>query len=186
MVSENVHLPTERIYEETGWFIRRLEPYGDEDNHVSCFDEEDLARSVMYALSHAGDYDADHYRFFGSLSNEPASEDQERRASSVCRSYCHHILGMPSSSVSCEKDVSEDDETEPDRTGISSGAGSGSSSASTAESTESEDADYMPCGGRLRHIQQLPDILDKRDWPDDVVSKLKLKYEQATGEPPPD
>lgn len=187
IVSESFWLPTTEIYEETGWFIRRLEPYGDEDNHVSCFDIEDLARSVMYALSHCGDYEGDHYRFFGSLANEPASESQKRRASRVCRSYADHVLGLNTGSVSCERDVATLD-VSPERV-APSGDGSGSGVSST--DTESEDEDGVqrtPCGGRLRHWRAIPDLIEKRDWPQQVEARLRRVYEEEGGEPvpPPD
>jgi len=187
LVSEKFWLPTTEIYEETGWFIRRLEPYGDEDNSVSCFNLDDLARSVMYALSHCGDYDGDHYRFFGALANEPASESQKRRASRVCRKYANHVLGLNTGSVTCEKDVSEDDEVTPERVTYT-GDGSGSSSPSTDAEGDDEGGERMPCGGRLRHWRAIPDLLEKRDWPPPVEARLRRVYEDEAGEPvpPPD
>jgi len=186
IVSESFWLPTEEIYEETGWFIRRLEPYGDEDNHVSCFGIEDLARSVMYALSHCGDYDGDHYRFHGALANEPASESQKRRASRVCRSYANHVLGLNTGSVTCEVDVSEDAEVVPERVSRS-GGGSGSSSSSSDESGGDTGSERMPCGGRLRHWRAIPELLEKRDWPSSIEERLRKVYEDEAGEPvPPD
>jgi hypothetical protein len=178
LVGDYFHLPTAEIYEETGWFIRRLEPYGDENNHVSCFDIEDLARSVMYALSHTANFsDRDNYRFFGSVSNEAATESQKRRASSVCRDYAGHVIGLDTSSVTCRRDVSDDDEVAAQRAVSGSGSGSGSGSE--------EDPERTSCGGRLVHWRKIPELIENRDWSDEIVAELEGIYEELAGEPPP-
>lgn len=201
IVSESMWLPTEQIYDETGWFIRRLEPY--EDNNVSCYGVEDLARSVMYALSHCGDYDnRDHYRFFGAIANESASDAQETRMSYICRDYADHVLGLPASSVTCQRDVSDvpvspvvSDESggsseSPQEGGQSaeagstsggpgsggsrfdsSGGGSDSSGGGSAPDDAAVGDDYAPCNGRLVHYRQIPDLLDAHE--DDWPAEIK-------------
>jgi hypothetical protein len=179
VVSEYFFLDTARIYEETGWIIVRLEPY--EGNSVSCYGIEDLSRSVMYALSHSAHIeDRDHFRYYGAIANESASEAQKRRASRVCRSYSGHVLGLSESGVTCKRDVSDDDETSAQK--VVSGGGTGS-----ADSSDDDDAnaERTPCGGRLRHWKQIPDLIEKRDWPDEVVNELEELYEELSAEPPP-
>lgn len=181
IIAESFWLPTKKIYEETGWFIRRLEPY--ENNDVSCYNADDLTRSVMYALSHCGDYDGyDNYRLFGAVANEPASDSQEYRASKICREYANHILGLPTSSVTCQRDLSDEDIESSG--GGSSGDGDGSGSDS---STDVDEYEYDPCNGRLVHILQVPDLLDKKqeEWPADILARLETLYEDVVGEPPP-
>lgn len=184
IVADAFWLPTEKIYEETGWFIRRLEPY--QGNNVSCYNADDLVRSVMYALSHCGDYDGrDHYRFFGAMANESASDAQEQRASKICREYANHILGLSTSSVTCQRDLSDED---IDSSGGSSSGGDGSGDGSSDEPSPGEDeSEYEPCNGRLVHIRQVPDLLDDHqdDWPDGTVARLENLYEEIVGEPPP-
>jgi len=88
VVAPRIHLPTAQIYDETGWFIRRLEPY--EDNNVSVYNVPDLARSMQYALSHVGNFESQkNYRYFGSVANETPTERQKRRASEICRDIAH-------------------------------------------------------------------------------------------------
>jgi hypothetical protein len=193
VVASQFSLPTAEIYEETGWFIRRLEPYEsqfeDSENHVSCYDVEDLVRSVMYALSHTGDYSGrDHYRFFGATANEPASESQKARVSSIARQWCEHIIGLPTSSVQCERNVADED-IAPDP---ASSTSLEESSTTSEEFDESDGGDeYMACGGSLVSARQIPDLIEGNDWSADTEQRLKVVYAEATGKvldnpPPPD
>lgn len=188
IVAESFWLPTKEIYEETGWFIRRLEPYEGEDNHVSCYNADHLVRSVMYALSHCGDYEGrDHYRFFGAISNESASDAQEQRASKICREYANHILGLPTSSVSCRRDLSDEEIDGSSTAGSSFSSSSESGSGSESSTTGDDESDYEPCNGRLVHIRQVPDLLEKNEeeWSDSTKDHLCDLYEDIVGVPPP-
>jgi hypothetical protein len=179
MVAENFWLPTAEIYEETGWIIKRLEPY--ENNDVSCYGVEDLARSVMYAMSHCGDYDdRQHYRFFGAISNESASGAQKARMSGICRDYADHVLGLPTSSVTCREDVSDDDSTDSsDADGVEdSEGGDGATNGSEADSD-----DYQPCGGRLVAAKHIPELLADNDWPDPIEEQLRELYQNVVDPP---
>lgn len=191
MVSESFWLPTEEIYEETGWVIKRLEPY--EHNKVSCYGVEDLARSVMYALSHCGDYaNTPHYRFFGALSNEPASDAQKARMSDICRDHAEHILGLSTSSVTCKRDVSGDAESDSPtpiddgNDGSFNGGGGGGESSSDNNVVAMDDSnDYLPCGGRLRRLKYVPDLLEEHDedWSEATKQRLRELYQDVIGPP---
>lgn len=185
IVSESFWLPTKEIYEETGWVIKRLEPY--EDNNVSCYGVEDLARSVMYALSHCGDYDnTPHYRFFGALANESASDAQKARMSAICRDHADHILGLPTSSVTCKENVADDSSSDDDDESVAEGFGGADGGEFDPSDESSTDSDYEPCGGRLVDVKHVPDILsDNQDWPDDVKQRLRDLYKEVI-DPPPD
>jgi hypothetical protein len=85
--------------------------------------------------------------------------------------------------VTCEEDVSEDDDVTPERVAYT-GGGSGSGSSSTAESDD-ECGERTPCGGRLRHWRAIPELLETRDWSPLVEARLRKVYEEEAGEPPP-
>lgn len=173
LVSESFWLPTPEIYEETGWVVKRLEPYDDEENHVSCFDVNDLGRSVMYALSHAGMYDGDKYRYFGALTNEPATVSQKQRMSRICRNYANHVLGLPTSSGMCSVDVSH----ASDDAAAVAGRGGGGSRASS-DATDASGNGYEPCGGYFVHPRQVPTLIEKHadDWPEERIDRLRRKF----------
>jgi hypothetical protein len=180
IISEHFYLDTKRIYEETGWFIRRLEPY--ENSNASCFGAEDLARSVMYALSHSAHFsNRDHFRYFGAVANESATEAQKRRSSRICRSHASHVLGLSEASITCKRDVSDDDETTAQRA-VSGGSGS---SGSTESTDSEEDPERTSCGGQLVHWRKIPELIESREWSDEIVAELEDLYEELAGEPPP-
>jgi uncharacterized membrane protein YgcG len=188
VISEGFWLPTKKIEEETGWVIRRLEPY--ENNDVSCYNVEDLARSVMYALSHCGDYDnaQKHFRYFGALSNEPASDAQKARMRSICRDYAGHVLGLDTSSVSCKRDVSDAESpvlSGDGNDGADGFGGGGSSGGGGDGAVAVGDSDYTPCGGSLRRIKYVPDLIEENaeKWSSETKQRLRELHAEVIGPP---
>lgn len=175
VVADHIWLPTEQIYEETGWFIRRLEPY--EKGSASCYSASDLARSITYAMSHLSNFEGTpNYRYFGAVANEAASEAQKRRASRLCRRHAPKLLGLPQFSVSCSDRLEDDEES------FESFEGSGGCD----DGCEDDDAfDEPVCNAPIVPLQQLPYYLDRYEYSEARVRTLIEAYIAQEGELPP-
>jgi len=98
------------IYEKTGWILTRITK--SEDNAVSIYDDEDLAKVVTYCLSHSAidinggsDGSAQRtYRRYGPVLTDPdvsPSEEVTEHHDRLCRQAATTTLGIPMTDQFC-------------------------------------------------------------------------------------
>lgn len=176
LIADKFWVDTDYIEDETGWVIRRLEPYGDKDNHESVRNVSHLTRSVMYALSHAPVSDGNMYSYFGDTHNISSGEQTEAWVDELARSHASKILGL-STNINCNNEVAEGEQNSCYR----------GYSDSDDDSDSKTESDRVNCGGRLLHIRTLDRFLDDNDWKDGKERELReLREWYFEDIPPPD
>lgn len=142
---------SELVQEETGWVIKRIEPYA--GSSVSIYDEEDLARSVTYGLSHAGVYETESgqrrlaARFKGPDWNEvDVQEHRKRENAAIVNDIAEDTLGVTAPDLTCDRELATTSISLPSSSSSSSSS-SGTSSAS--RSTELPTANNADISGEV-------------------------------------
>lgn len=172
---------TSKIYEETGWLIRRFTERN--GSPVSLGDMSDVARAFTYALSHTGIDTSGERNRVQMRRHGSAFHNADLRSLEKAKQAVHYVapqtLGIPSMEMECQNEVLDDEDDETDHLSADDleddGDGPEETTSETTDSTKT-------CRGEIVTIDEADRLLDDEEWRRTIHQDTLEKAEETRKE----